>query len=84
MENFVLMVISLAAPCIRATETGLVDRFRLMVAGTRVAANRIKVSVMEEERDRAKAAAHFQAHVRGRGAPCMEMRGKKDIFVFFI
>ena len=37
-----------------------------MVAGTRVAANRRKVSVMEEERDRAEAAAHFQAYVRER------------------
>ena len=53
-----------------------------MVAGTRVAANRMKASVMEEERDRAEAAAHFQAYVRGRGAPCMGMGGKKDIFVF--
>ena len=42
-----------------------------MVAGTRVAANRMKASLREEERGSAEAAGHFQAYVRERG-------GEKD------
>ena len=57
----------LSCAFVRATESCLLARLGHLDAGAREAAQRRQVTVREEERDRREEAAHFQAHVRGRG-----------------
>ena len=66
----------LSCTFIRATESCLLARLGHLDAGAREAAQRRQVTVWEEERDRREEAAHFQAHVRGRG---WAMRGRLPV-----
>ena len=51
----------------RANESCLLDRMGHLDEGARGAAAKRRETVRAEELDRAKAAAHYQAYVRGRG-----------------
>ena len=66
----------LSCAIVRATESCLLARLGHLDAGAREAAQRRQVLVREEERDRREEAAHFQAHVRGRGGA---MRGRLPV-----
>ena len=52
---------------LRANESCLLDRLGHLDEGARGAAARRRATVRLEELDRAEAAAHYQAYVRGRG-----------------
>ena len=52
---------------LRANESCLLDRLGHLDEGARGAAAKRRETVRAEELDRAEAAAHYQAYVRGRG-----------------
>ena len=60
---------ALSLDCVRAEATCLLARVCLLGEGAKAAAQRRQQAGREEEGRRRVEAAHFQAHVRGRGRP---------------